>query len=241
MTQKVSVIAAAALAAPLVLGCDSSASDDYRGKPLATINGLAVLAQPAPAPPPLDAVLVWLAFVDGDEVRVTAERAPVTGTFPSEFSLQLPQPPPARAQTPLGDAKVSSGMLMAVKKGAIQPGEELTGAELIAKPEGTVQGLSDKEGVIHLDRDLPAGDPRSIMMGGITKAGHYVMQLVTLPPGEAARRAAACRQVLGAGARCEEQSEDLVVAPGNLAHRITLPIGDLGPQPTGGPQPKGGN
>jgi hypothetical protein len=235
MTQKVSVIAAAALAAPLALGCDSSASDDYRGKPLATINGLAVLAQPTVAPPPLEALLVWVALGTGDEVRVVAERAPVTGTFPSEFSLQLTQPPPARVQTALGDARVSSGTVMAVKKGAIQPGEELTGAELVSLPEGTIQGFSDKEGVLHLDKDLPASDPRSIMLGGITRAGHYVMQLVKLSPAEASRRAAACREVLGPAASCDEPSEDLVVAPGNLAHRITLPIGDLGPDtPTKG-------
>lgn len=215
-----------AIGACVAASCDPVASNKYEGEVLATIHGLVVNDQSAgqPSPPPLELALIW-GSPDGNAFKLIAEKVPVAGKFPAEFTLELHQPPPAEAGVNLGGAHLSQAFLAALETSDWKQGT------LLPKGRNVLAYGVANEMLFHLDKDLAATDPLAILLGGIQKAGFHLVEPVALSAEEFQRRAAACRQVAPpdqadacSAHDADAQPTGLHEVTDGLAHRISLPV-----------------
>jgi hypothetical protein len=231
--ERLSSASALLLAALAGAACDSVAHEDYKGEPLATIRGQAVVADPAFQPPPAEVVLLWgQANKDAgpaDDPRafnLVAERVPVTGGFPAEFTLELRQPPPASARfIEHGGAHLNVATITAYKQGVLKTGPAVLDPD---DPEKTLEALSGMLGqaaelVFYLDRDVPADHPISVITGGINKQGFHLVEAASTPLAERQRRQQACLVLFpGGSSLCEldpGDDSDVALVPGGFEGR----------------------
>jgi hypothetical protein len=205
-------------------GCgDPVASNSYQGEVLATLHGL-VKGNGGTVSIPMEVALVW-GRPDGNGIKFIAEKVPITGSFPAEFTLSLHHPPPARAGWQFPGGRINLGFIAALRKDDWSQGTQLEkGRNVLA------YGLTD-EVLVHLERDLPAGQGL-LGLGGVHTAGFHLVGTVALTADEARREAEACRKQFPAAPAeaCEPE-----LAPGGgfqamrevkdgLAHRMELEL-----------------
>ncbi len=90
MKRKALALPVLLLAGQLLGGCDAQAGEDYRGKPLLSMNG-SVLIQNQNPPSNL---VPALAFLSGKYGTLDFVEAEVVGSFPASFALDVFEPPP---------------------------------------------------------------------------------------------------------------------------------------------------
>jgi hypothetical protein len=170
--------AVAGAASVLALGaCSSQADTTYRGVPLATLQGTVLTSGPG-APPPVDVALAWGQWISGKDAlnpNAVANLVPVTGQFPSAFSLQLFTPPSDADLIPCGGsshAHVGTATILAVR----------TGVAPSALKASDVYGRADDFEVIYADSDLGPDDCPNLDSIGTKYAlrqGYNLVQTVT--------------------------------------------------------------
>ena len=166
-------------------GCDPAASNGYEGNVLATLQGVVVGGPQAP-PIPLEVALVW-GRPDGNGMKFIAEKVPLTGSFPAEFTVPIHHPPPGRAGWQLPSGRLNVAFIAALDKNDWVEGTLLEqGRDVLA------YGLAH-EMLVHLDRDLPAGQG-ILGLGGVRTAGFHLIERATVGADEARKQAEACRQ-----------------------------------------------
>ena len=206
-----------------VASCDSVASNRYEGEVLATLNGVVAAGAQAPEVP-LEVGLVW-GQPDGKAIKLIAEKVPIVGQFPAEFTVQLHHPPPKEAGFQFPGGRINVAFIAALAKNDWQPGTRLTTGKNV-----TAYAVAG-EILVHLDRDLPPGQG-VLGLGGVHTAGFHVIEEVLVSAEEAQREAAACRAQFPsapAEACAPEPAEGgefrlIREAKDGLAHRIRLAL-----------------
>lgn len=98
----------------LAAGCDPQVDDDYKGEPLASLQGTIAVADEQPSPGDVSTAVLWHDFAESDSAVVT-EPVQVRGSFPAEFSLDLFEPPPETVMVELeGEDDGPTGKRIAV-------------------------------------------------------------------------------------------------------------------------------
>jgi hypothetical protein len=209
------------LIAGAAAGCDPVASNQYQGEVLATLQGV-VRSQVQP-PIPLEVALVW-GRPDGNGIKFIAEKVPITGTFPAQFTIQLHHPPPREAGWQFPGGRINVGFIAALGISDWSQGTLLEAGRNVA-----AYGLAD-EVLVHLDRDLGANGV--LGLGGVHTPGFHLVGEVTLTAEEAQREAEACRKMFPtapAEACTPEPTSDgkfrfVREMQEGLAHRIELKL-----------------
>lgn len=233
-------VAAAAMA--VAAGCDPVASDNYEGKVLATLHTLVATAtpgsgpgapaEPAPAIPPLELAAVW-GRPDGNSVKFVAEKLPIAGMFPAEFTLRLHHPPPVSAMWNVGGVNLGLAFVTALEKSDWKAGTVL---EL---GRGVKSYGESAEIVAYLDRTVAADDPFAVVFG-VRQAGFHIVRQVELTADQAASWLVACRKLLpedackpnsqggsggsGSGGTSETSTNGLAEVADGLAHVMKVEI-----------------
>jgi hypothetical protein len=207
--------------------CDPVASDKYQGEVLATLHGVVTSRTQVPAVVPLEVGLVW-GRPDGRGIKFIAEKVPITGSFPAQFTVQLHHPPPAQAGWPLaGGARINMAFIAALSANDWTAGTLLEAGQNIAS-----YGVAG-EVLVHLDRDLPAGPNQGVLgLGGVRTAGFHLVGEVDVTAEEAQREAESCRKMFPAApaAACTPEpgldGKFRVVReqPEGLGHQIKLAL-----------------
>jgi hypothetical protein len=167
-------------------GCDPVASKSYQGEVLATLQGLVTPGAEAPSIP-LEVALVW-GQPDGKSLKLIAEKVPIIGQFPAEFTVQLHHPPPKEAGTEIGGARISTAFIAALAK------NDWTQGTLLPASKNVLAYAVANEMLVHLDRDVPAGEGVAGLLG-IHTAGFHLIEEVPVGADEAQAAAEACRKV----------------------------------------------
>jgi hypothetical protein len=90
-----------------LVACAAQVDEDYRGEPVAKLQGTVAALDGDEDETELSAAIVWLwagprnanaLYETGFEPRLVGERVAVEGTFPAGFSLTLYEPPPPEAE-----------------------------------------------------------------------------------------------------------------------------------------------
>jgi hypothetical protein len=165
--------------------CDSVASNRYEGDVLATLQGV-VSAGAQPPGVPLEVGLVW-GQPDGKAIKLIAEKVPLTGQFPAEFTVQLHHPPPQEAGFQFPGGRINLAFIAALAKNDWKPGTRLTTGRNV-----TAYAVAD-EILVHLDRDMPPGQG-VLGLGGVHTAGFHLIEQVLVGADEARREAEACHK-----------------------------------------------
>ena len=210
------------LMAIALAGCDSAASNNYEGEVLATLRGVVVSGAPQPPPLPMEVALVW-GRPAGTGIKFIAEKVPITGTFPAEFTVQLHHPPPQQAGWQFPGGRINIAFIAALEKSDWAQGTLLEKGRTVA-----AYGMAD-EVLVHLDRDLPAGQG-VLGLGGVRSAGFHLIERALLTAEEARQEADRCRQAFPAAPAeaCQPEPaaeggfEVMREAKDGLAHRINL-------------------
>jgi hypothetical protein len=171
------------IAGTAAAGCDPVDSNRHQGDVLATLQGL-VISDGQPIPIPLEAALVW-GRPDGQAVKFIAEKVPITGNFPTEFTLQVRHPPPKEAGWQVPGARINLAFIAALAR------DEWTQATKLEKGRNVLAYALANEILVHLDRDLDQG---ILGPGGVRTAGFHLIETATVTADEARREAEACRQ-----------------------------------------------
>jgi hypothetical protein len=172
------------LAGIAAAGCDAVASNRYQGDVLATLQGM-VVSDGQPTPIPLEVALVW-GRPEGQGIKFIAEKVPITGSFPAEFTLQLHHPPPKQAGWPVTGGRMNLAFIAALAR------DEWTQGTKLEKGRNVLAYALADEILVHLDRDLDQGIPG---LGGVRTAGFHLIEIATVSADEARREAEACRQL----------------------------------------------
>ncbi len=169
-------LAFAALGLLVLPACGSQAGTSYRGEPLATFEGTVQNSASDPIPPPVPALVValsWTGTPIGSDAKVAlytpevSSAVPVSGQFPTSFSMQLFVPPPDSAlfscfpDDPSHAGKLASAEIEAVLQATI--GKVSTD---IRDVYGTVPDAT----VVYADVDIEPGN--ACIPAGISKGYH---------------------------------------------------------------------
>jgi hypothetical protein len=203
--------------------CDPVASNKYEGEVLATLHGL-VTGRVPQVPIPLEVAVVW-GQPDGNAIKFVSEKVPITGKFPAEFTIELHRPPPAQAGWQFPGGRINIGFIAALEKSDWAQGTVLEKGRNVA-----AYGVA-RETLVHLDRELPAGQG-ILGLGGIRAAGFHLVGEVTITADEARREAQACRMMYPAAPAeaCEPQPAEgggfqtTREVKDGLAHKIELSL-----------------
>jgi hypothetical protein len=150
----------------LVAACGTQSDHSYQGDPLALLKGQVTTTEANP--PPADAVtLVWV-HLTGTEQNIMAEQAPVTGSFPAAFELELFTPPPAGA---INDASVAGGEFAISFIGAIDPSKDVN-------DETSVWGIAEHHMLAYLPQTIDAASKIGQFLGGPTSPGYHLMAVI---------------------------------------------------------------
>ena len=153
--------------------CDSAASNNYEGEVLATLRGVVVSEALKPPPIPMEVALVW-GRPDGTGIEFIAEKVPITGTFPAEFTV--------------GASTIRRCRRHSLRwKRATGPREPCWRRAAASLPMGW------RKRCWYLDRDLPAGQG-VLGLGGVRSAGFHLIERALLTSDEARQEADRCRQ-----------------------------------------------
>lgn len=125
------------LTAILGPGCGNMASGDYRGEALVSLTGTVQNGQGVTSDEELHAFLFW---GDPDHGAVAVAEALVEGAFPSEFTLEVYEPPPEEV------VDANGGYAIGVIRVQASPGE---------LEEGDVIGFADADLWYVVDPDAP--------------------------------------------------------------------------------------
>ena len=169
----------------LLLGCNAQVDSDYRGESLATVHGSVVLSGGAHGGD-LRAALLNYNFVKNDFARV--DGAPVVGSFPADFELDLKTPPPDDALNDFTDggkypseSHFSAGYLAVVE----------SGKDVNADPSA-VAGVASDYVLVYVQSDVQPGTESARFLGGELKAGYHLMKSVPMSDAERAALQADC-------------------------------------------------
>jgi hypothetical protein len=147
-----------------VAACGTQSDDHYQGEPLAVLRGQVVTQETAP--PPADSVnLAWMGL-GGRAPTVVAEEAPVTGTFPAEFELDLFAPPPTTAINNLPDLGGQFGISFIA---SLDPTSDLVNNPVI-------WGMAEHHMLAYLPATIEANTMIAEFLGGVTAPGYHLMQ-----------------------------------------------------------------
>ena len=150
--------------------CDRQSDADYRGEPLARIQGT-ITSNPEAPPTELAPVISW----EGQTVAVVETE--VVSEFPARFRIDLFEPPPENSLNDLSQggalpdqARVAVGLIVAWPV-------ELDGENV--DPDGLAAfGVAEHHVLVYADRDVLAGTAGADLLGGELDAGYHVVEVV---------------------------------------------------------------
>jgi hypothetical protein len=222
------------LAALASAACEAQVRPDYRGEPLATIEGQVVTEAGTDETVPLAAAIVWYAGIGPDNssdnyhvgvIRVRGVQAAVTGAFPAAFRLDLYDPPPSDALSSAGlpslniqfavdphplaspPVKVAWGYIAALRA-------DIGDGELVT---ADVRGMSENALLVYFSDDVP---PDSDFAKGLAalgvgrERGYHLFAYPDNPPTDEVARTEECIW----GRACVHLTGDAF--PGYLADRL---------------------
>jgi hypothetical protein len=229
-----------------VAGCDGQADPDYKGEPLATVQGHIVDDADDPSPAG-DVILLWSTIEDSIYV---GSSAPVSGSFPADFTMPVYAPPPdgALVTSPEdGIDHVGFAYIIVVKKGAVTDGDTHVVAQSI---ENATLGVASNNIVVYVGGEIDPDSWVAKKVGSSLSPGYHLLN--SRPPTAAeVHDAEQCQDQAGAaydhcvaacnGNACENRCGDaeaaatdqcgdfqdrLSVAPGGFDTAITIHLGD---------------
>jgi hypothetical protein len=153
--------------------CAAQVEEDYRGEPLAKLQGTVAALEGDDEVGELSAAIIWIWPGVTTQIKKTSERVAIEGSFPANFTITLYEPPPPEAENVLtldlcwkdeGYAELASE---GCDDGILLPAGTRTGAwiGLIAAidadtPDGEIDfsdivGLDTVHHIIYFDQDPP--------------------------------------------------------------------------------------
>ncbi|HTE55305.1 MAG TPA: hypothetical protein VK698_30840 [Kofleriaceae bacterium] len=177
------------LGAASAAGCDTQASDDYRGEPMVRLDGTLTSTIEDP-PATLLPVLAWSNVVDPGGDYTIAEQAIVTLEFPAQFHMEIFQPPGPRA---LNDFTQGGQRPDEIHVGVAHivawPDDMLPGPQVRADDDDDddgpdVFGVAEHQLLIYVEGDVAPGTFSAELLGGELEPGFHVMDVVTRGEGD---------------------------------------------------------
>ncbi|WP_437752579.1 hypothetical protein [Sorangium sp. So ce1389] len=153
----------------LLLACDAQVDPEYRGEPLATIQGAIVDSGGVDTSDLYTAILNYNFLID-DFSRI--DSAPVVGSFPAEFRIDLSVPPPAEVLNDFtlggsrpSESRFSTGYIAVLHEG-MDPNVD----------PGAVAGLAEEHMLVYVETDVQPGTQSERFLGGALTAGYHLMK-----------------------------------------------------------------
>lgn len=164
------------LAAAAFAGCDPQADDEYRGEPLATLEGSIQVAEDTSPGDDLVAATLWHVWDEEDSTSVN-DHVEVGGEFPAAFHLELFAPPPERALFDLSEetdgqtsARVATGYVAVLPESAMSLGDMPSLMDAAA-------GWENEHVLVYADAAVPPEALEGIFPGGL-EAGYQLFRAV---------------------------------------------------------------
>ncbi|WP_437874833.1 hypothetical protein [Sorangium sp. So ce513] len=201
----------------LLLACDAQVDPEYRGEPLATIQGAIVDEGGAGAGALYTAILNYN-FVIDDFSRI--DSAPVIGSFPAEFRIDLNVPPPAEALNDftLGGARPSESRF---STGYIAVLHEGTDPNV---DPGALAGIAEEHMLVYVETDVQPGTESERFLGGALTAGYHLMKWAPMTEAELQLAREDCEQRTSEPGKCNDAHDRLVLNPEEFDAEVTIRI-----------------
>ncbi|XYH94071.1 hypothetical protein ACMHYB_40420 [Sorangium sp. So ce1128] len=160
----------------LLLACDAQVDPEYRGEPLATIQGAIVDEGGVDTSDLYTAILNYNFLID-DFSHI--DIAPVIGSFPAEFTIDLSVPPPAEVLNDftLGGTRPSESRFSTGYIAVLHEGMDPNVGPAIA-------GLAEEYVLVYVETDVQAGTESERFLGGALTAGYHLMKWVPMTEAE---------------------------------------------------------
>lgn len=154
----------------LLLACDAQVDPEYRGEPLATIQG-AIVDDGGVDTSDLYTAILNYNFLINDFSHI--DSAPVVGSFPAEFTIDLSVPPPAEALNDftLGGARPSESRFSTGYIGVLHEGMDPN-----VEAAAAIAGLAEEYMLVYVETDVQPGTESERFLGGALTAGYHLMK-----------------------------------------------------------------
>ncbi|KYF83850.1 hypothetical protein BE18_41650 [Sorangium cellulosum] len=170
-------VSAAVASSFLLLACDAQVDPEYRGEPLATIQG-AIVDEGGSTEGHLRTAILNYNFLVDDFGHT--DLAPVVGSFPAEFRIDLNVPPPAevlndftRGGARPSESRFSTGYIAVLKEG-LDPNVD----------PASIAGLAEEYMLVYVETDVQPGTQSERFLGGALSAGYHLMKWAPMTEAE---------------------------------------------------------
>ncbi|WP_437567165.1 hypothetical protein [Sorangium sp. So ce542] len=174
---RVPFVSAVAASSFLLLACDAQVDPEYRGEPLATIQG-AIVDEGGSTGGHLRTAILNYNFLVNDFGHT--DIAPVVGSFPAEFRIDLNVPPPAevlndftRGGARPSESRFSTGYIAVLKEG-LDPNVD----------PASIAGLAEEYMLVYVETDVQPGTQSERFLGGALSAGYHLMKWAPMTEAE---------------------------------------------------------
>ena len=162
------IVSAVVAASFLLVACDAQVDPEYRGEPLATIEG-AIVDEGGVDTSDLYTAILNYNFLVNDFSHI--DSAPVIGTFPAEFRIDLSVPPPAEVLNDFtlggarpSESRFSTGYIVVLHEG-MDPNVD----------PAAIAGLAEEYVLVYVETDVQPGTESERFLGGALTAGYHLM------------------------------------------------------------------
>ncbi|KYF78855.1 hypothetical protein BE11_30720 [Sorangium cellulosum] len=200
----------------LLLACDAQVDPEYRGEPLATIRGAIVDSGGVDSGDLYTAILNYNFLID-DVSHI--DIAPVTGSFPAEFTIDLNVPPPVevlndftRGGTLPSESRFSTGYIAVLHEG-MDPNTD----------PGSIAGLAEEYMLVYVETDVQPGTQSERFLGGALTAGYHLMKWRPMTEAELQAQED-CKLTTPEPGSCGDAHDHLVPNPEEFDSEVTIKI-----------------
>ena len=202
----------------LLLACDAQVDPRYDGEPLATIKG-SIVSSTGGTASHLHTAVVNFRFTVDDTYH--ADYAPVVGSFPAQFSIDLDVPPPSdtlndftQGGTQPSESRFSTGYIFVVRDGV----------DLNTNPADAIVGIAEEYVLVYVESDVQPGSRSAQFLGGALTAGYHLMKYVPMDAAEL-QAVEDCKATSSDPAKCGDATDRLVPNPEEFASEVTITTG----------------
>ncbi|WP_437807515.1 hypothetical protein [Sorangium sp. So ce1078] len=210
-------LVSAVVASSFLLACDGQVDPGYRGEPLATIEGAIVDEGGVDTSGLYTAILNYNFLID-DFSHI--DSAPVIGSFPAEFRIDLSVPPPAEVLndftlggTRPSESRFSVGYIAVLHEG-MDPNTEL----------GSIAGLAEDYMLVYVETDVQPGTQSERFLGGALSAGYHLMKWAPMTEAELQQAREDCELRTPEPGMCNDANDRLVPNPEEFDSEVTIKI-----------------
>ncbi|WP_437775117.1 hypothetical protein [Sorangium sp. So ce1097] len=205
----------------LLLACDAQVDPEYRGEPLATIQGAIVDEGGVDAGELYTAILNYN-FVINDFSHT--DSAPVIGSFPAEFRIDLNVPPPAEALNDftLGGARPSESRFSVGYIAVLHEGTDPN------VDPGALAGIAEEYMLVYVETDVQPGTESERFLGGALTAGYHLMKWAPMTEAELQQAREDCELRTPEPGKCNDAHDRLVPNPAEFDSEVTIRIAPPG-------------